>query len=335
MMNNTNSITSTQTNTDFIILSSCLTIIGSIVMIMNIMVFYAAVQISLFRKSAHYNLVLGLTFADCCGSLGLLLTGIRLASITVNKIIPLCIINIVLFEVGIITSFNQTFLICLNRYLVMTTKGGDFKIFQGKYTRYLVYASHWTEAVLIAASFFDKESVLQKSKNGCNLYVFYGDNFEYFRIVFCSTCMVKVSMTVVVYIRTLLAIRRALPSVHPQDLNKPTPTEPDLRTPSNEPQSSGGMTSHSRTNKTVLENHAVKVRKTTNIVGILLLSLLLFTGPMIIVNLVDRVSHTVMLVTVSLTTINSMINPIIYCAHLHILREKFKAMFCASVHREN
>lgn len=334
MMNNTTSITSTQTSTDFIILSSCLTVIGCIVVIMNLTVFCAAVQISLFRKSAHYNLVLGLTFADCCGSLGLLLTGIRLASVTVFKIIPLCIINIVLLEVGIITSFNQTFLICLNRYLVMTTKGRDFKIFQGKY-RYLLYASHWTEAVLIAASFFDKESVLQKSKNGCNLYVFYGDNFEYFRIVFCTTCMITVTMTVVFYIRTLLTIRGALPSVHPQDLNKPTPTGQDIRTSSNEPQASGGMTSYSASNKTVLENHAVKVRKTTNIVGILLLSLLLFTGPMIIINLVDRVSHTVMLVTDSLTTINSMINPIIYCAHLHVLREKLKTMFCASASREN
>lgn len=119
-MNNTTWTPLTQSGSVSIMISLFFIIIGCIIAVMNITVLYAALHISLFQKCAHHCLVLGLTIADTCGALGLISSGVRFLSAELSTQIPLCIITVVLLQVGVFTSFNQTFLICLNRYLLLS-----------------------------------------------------------------------------------------------------------------------------------------------------------------------------------------------------------------------
>lgn len=321
-MNNTTLTLSPQSASVSIMLSSVLIFTGCVVAIMNITVLYAALQISLFQKCAHHNLVLGLTFADTCGALGLISTGVRFLSPKLSTNIPLCITTVVLYEVGMFTSFGQTFMICLNRYLLMSKKDWNSKLFQGK-CRYLLYALHWTTGIFITTVFFESES-MRKNKKICNVYILYGSQFEHFRVTYCSSCMCIVILTVIFYIKTLFAIRRSFNGVFPRGNEQ---SVQEMSTSNIEPSS----VISSQSNKTFLRSQEKLMRKTTKIVGIILIALICMTGPMLVVNLVDSVSHSIILATACLALLNSMLNPIIYCANISVLREKLKAMFRLSM----
>lgn len=323
IMNNTTLTPLTQPGSVSIMLSLCLVIIGCIIAIMNITVLYAALDISLFQKCAHYSLVLGLTLADTCGALGLISTGVRFLSPELSAQIPLCIITVVLLEVGVFTSFNQTFLICLNRYLLLSKNHWYSKLFDSK-CRYVLCALHWTAAIVIATSFFEIES-MRNNKKVCNVYVLYGTRYEEFRVVYCSSLLCTVILTVIFYIKTLFTLRRSLHSVAPEDNNKLEMTRRDITTTDKEP--GGGLSLMPYQNNAVLRSKEKQNKKTTKIVGIILVALVALTGPMLIVNLIDSVSHSIILITICLTALNSLINPIIYCANIHVLREKIKCMF--------
>lgn len=320
-MNNTTLTLSAQSGSVSTMLSSLLILTGCVVAIMNITVLYAALQISLFQRCAHHNLVLGLTFADTCGALGLVSTGVRFLSPKLSTNIPLCITTVVLYEVGMFTSFGQTFMICLNRYLLMSKKDWNSKLFQGK-CRYLLYALHWATGILITTVFFESES-MHNNRKVCNVYILYGSHFEYFRITYCSSCIGIVTMTVIFYIKTLFAIRRSFNSVFPRDHEQSEVTGQEISTSNMEPSS----VISSQSNKTFLRNQEKLMKKTTKIVGIILVALICLTGPMLLINLVDSVSHLIILATACLALLNSMLNPIIYCANISVLRKKVKSMF--------
>lgn len=321
-MNNTTLTLSTQPGGVSTTLSLVLIFTGCVVAIMNTTILFAALQISLFKTCAHHNLVLGLTFADTCGSLGLFSLGVRFLSPELSAQIPLCITTVVLYLVGMFTSFGQTFLICLNRYLLMSKKDWNSKLFQGK-RRYLLYALHWTTGILVSTVFFESESI-RKNKQICNVYVLYGSRFEYFRITYCSICICIVILTVIFYIKTLFAIRRSFNGVFPRDNEQ---SVQEITASSMEPSSAIS----SQSNKVFLRSQEKLMRKTTKIVGIILIALICLTGPMLVVNLVDSVSHSIILATACLALLNSMLNPIIYCANISVLRKKLKEMFRLSM----
>lgn len=183
-MNNTTWTPLTQSGSVSIMISLFFIIIGCLIAVMNITVLYAALHISLFQKCAHHCLVLGLTLADTCGALGLISSGVRFLSAELSTQIPLCIITVVLLQVGVFTSFNQTFLICLNRYLLLSKIPWYSKLFDSK-CRYVLCALHWTAAIVIATSFFEIES-MRNNRKVCNVYVLYGSGYEEFRVVYCS-----------------------------------------------------------------------------------------------------------------------------------------------------
>lgn len=236
--------------------------------------------------------------------------------------IPLCIITVVLLQVGVFTSFNQTFLICLNRYLLLSKIPWYSKLFDSK-CRYVLCALHWTAAIVIATSFFEIES-MRNNRKVCNVYVLYGSGYEKFRVVYCSSLLCTVILTVICYIKLLFTLRRSLHSVAPEDNNKLEMTRRDTTT-DKEP-AGGGSSLTPYQNNAILRSKEKQSKRSTKIVGIILVALVALTGPMLIVNLVDSVSHTIILMTICLTALNSLINPIIYCANIRVLREKIKYM---------
>lgn len=321
-MNNTTWTPLTQSGSVSIMISLFFIIIGCLIAVMNITALYAALHISLFQKCAHHCLVLGLTIADTCGALGLISSGVRFLSAELSTQTPLCIITVVLLQVGVFTSFNQTFLICLNRYLLLSKIPWYSKLFDSK-CRYVLCALHWTAAIVIATSFFEIES-MRNNRKVCNVYVLYGSGYEEFRVVYCSSLLCTVILTVICYIKILFTLRRSLHSVAPEDNNKLEMTRRDTTT-DKEP-AGGGSSLTPYQNNAILRSKEKQSKRSTKIVGIILVALVALTGPMLIVNLVDSVSHTIILITICPTALNSLINPIIYCANIRVLREKIKYM---------
>lgn len=309
-MNNTTWTPLTQSGSVSIMISLFFIIIGCLIAVMNITVLYAALHISLFQKCAHHCLVLGLTLADTCGVLGLISSGVRFLSAELSTQIPLCIITS-------FTSFNQTFLICLNRYLLLSKNPWYSKLFDNN-CRYVLCALHWT-----AAFFFEIES-MRNNRKVCNVYVLYGTGYEKFRVVYCSSLLCTVILTVICYIKILFTLRRSLHSVAPEDNNKLETTRRDTTT--DKELAGGGSSLTPYQNNAILRSKEKQSKRSTKIVGIILVALVALTVPMLIVNLVDSVSHTIILITICLTALNSLINPIIYCANIRVLREKIKYM---------
>lgn len=187
----------------------------------------------------------------------------------------------------------------------------------------MLCALHWTAAIVIATSFFEIES-MRNNRKVCNVYVLYGSGYEEFRVVYCSSLLCTVILTVICYIKILFTLRRSLHSVAPEDNNKLEMTRRDTTT-DKEP-AGGGSSLTLYQNNAILRSKEKQSKRSTKIVGIILVALVALTGPMLIVNLVDSVSHTIILITICLTALNSLINPIIYCANIRVLREKIKYM---------
>lgn len=331
-----------------LLISSLAIVIGSVVTIINVIVFVGAIRCSPFKQNAHFVLVVGLTVTDICSGLALFINGIRLSFSSLYRLPGLCAFVIIVNAVALLASVTQICLICLNRYILLSKTNLNAKMFSKK-NRCVFIALNWAIAIVIVLAFIDLKTI-NKKFNVCFVQIVYGEKFKPFRYAYCLYSGLVVSCTVFFYLMALFALRKSSKQTHAQRITVaaiiafPSKTK---NTHGIEPNGNNQLrtiiSSNNNDAETVSEhlNNAMspprqppsqetlrKMFHTMKTVGFIVIALLCFTGPFIIVNLLKSESQSVILLTANVATLNSIVNPFIYCKNIKTLRDKLQSMLC-------
>lgn len=332
----------------FLVISLLAIAIGGVVTLINVVVLVAAIQCSPLKQNAHFILVVGLTATDICSGLAMFTNGIRLSFSTLYRLPGPCAFVIIVNAVALLASVTQICLICLNRYILLSKTNLNAKLFSKK-NRFVFIALNWAIAIVIVLAFIDVKTI-NKTFNVCFVQVVFGEKFKPFRYAYCLYSGVVVSCTVFFYLMALFALRKSSKQTHAQRITVAS----TIAFPSKsknihgiEPNGNNQLRTivHSDPNdaKTVSEhlNNTMspprqprsqetlrKMSHTMKTVGFIVVALLCFTGPFIIVNLLKSESQSVILLTANVATLNSIVNPFIYCKNIKTLRDKLQSMLC-------
>ena len=313
-MNSTNnSLPSGTTGAFPLPLSITLCTLGAIVTTENSIIMIASLRNIKLRQNIHHNLVLALSIGDLFLGVGAICTGLRLAIPKLSAVLPLCIGNVFLQVTGVAMSHFQTFYISFNRFLVITENSLNKAMFDG-YRKYIVYSISWIAVMSLNASIMSP--LVQPQKKVCNVKVVYGNNYDIFRPTFLSFNALLLVLTVVFYILTLWGIRHRYRKTSPMG-NAVVDSSKDQST-----------TSYSTNQGGKIEK--VKTKRFLNsmkLVSIIIGALILFSGPIVFVNLSQERPHIVIIITLCAATVNSFINPIIYGLQIDELRQEIRKMF--------
>lgn len=293
-------------------LSVTLFSLGTIVTIENCIVMIACIRNLKLRKNIHHNLVLALSIGDLFLGVGALCTGFRLTIPVLSGVLPLCIGNVFLQVTGVAMSHFQTFYISFNRFLVITESRLNTMMFDG-YRKYIVYAISWTTVMSFNASIM--APLVSSKKRVCNVKTVYGNNYDIFRPTFLSFNAVLLTLTIVFYVLTLWGIRHRYRKTAPKST---------VTVESSQDQSSSTYTSSGS------QIEKIKARRFLNsmkLVSIIIIALMVFSGPIVFINLSQERSHIVIIMTLCAATVNSLINPIIYGLQIEDLKNEIKKMF--------
>lgn len=313
-MNSTNdSLPSPAASSFPVPLSVTLFSLGTIVTVENCIVMIACIRNLKLRKNIHHNLVLALSIGDLFLGVGAICTGFRLTVPILSGVLPLCIGNVFLQVTGVAMSHFQTFYISFNRFLVITESRLNTMMFDG-YRKYIVYAISWATVMSFNASIM--APLVSSKKQVCNVKTAYGNNYDIFRPTFLSFNAVLLTLTIVFYVLTLWGIRHRY---------RKTAPKATMVAESSQDQSSSSYTTSSGG-----QIEKIKARRFLNsmkLVSIIIIALMVFSGPIVFINLSQERSHIVIIMTLCAATVNSLINPIIYGLQIEDLKNEIKKMF--------
>ncbi|XP_061176149.1 G-protein coupled receptor 12-like [Saccostrea echinata] len=292
-------------------LSITLCALGTIVTFENSVIVAASIRSPRLRQNIHHNLVLALSVGDLLLGVSAVSTGARLALPWLSGILPLCIVNVFLQVTGIAMSHFQTFYISFNRFLVITENRLNMVLFNG-HRKYILYAVSWTGVMTFIGSIM--APVKLANRKVCNVKIVYGNNYNLFRPIFLSFNALLLGLIIVFYILTLLGVRRRYRKTAPTIPTESTSQDRSVSVVVNQRDKMEKL----RTKRFV---HSMKL------VSIILGALMIFSGPIVFVNLSRERPHTIIISTLCATTFNSLINPIIYSWQISELRQEIRKMF--------
>lgn len=269
--------------------------LGFTVSFVNISVIIVTFSTRKLRQNTYLNLILTLSVSDFIFGLTTLLTGIRRLSPLLFKIKELCILSNIIVPTCFLASLYQMFLISLHRYLVISGSDWSKKLFKQK-RKYIWYMACWVVQI-VPLSFFISPLPTEVDHICSTDTVFYENRY----IVFCIMVIpeaVYIFLIIVFYCSAMFSLKKKYLNVKKSTLSD-----------------------------RILENRREKFLKSMKSVSVLLLALLVFSGPMIVRNFLsisDVANQESLLITFPLTNINSLLNPLIYFTNIVEFKDALK-----------
>lgn len=269
--------------------------LGFTVSFVNISVIIVTFSTRKLRQNTYLNLILTLSVSDFIFGLITLLTGIRRLSPLLFKIKELCILSNIIVPTCFLASLYQMFLISLHRYLVISGSDWSKKLFKQK-RKYIWYMACWVVQI-VPLSFFISPLPTEVDHTCSTDTVFYENRY----IVFCIMVIpeaVYIFLIIVFYCSAMFSLKKKYLNVKKSTLSD-----------------------------RILENRREKFLKSMKSVSVLLLALLVFSGPMIVRNFLsisDVANQESLLITFPLTNINSLLNPLIYFTNIVEFKDALK-----------
>lgn len=280
-----------------IMVSVGLFLVGGTVMLLNLVVIVVMYLTPKLRRNTYLNLVLSLSVTDCLFGFSTLFNGFRksLGNILGNG--DICFISILITSSPLAVSLYQTFLIGFHRYLVITGSAWGKKLFKNR-RKYIWYIIGWS-MVIVPLSFFYK-TLSTEIDAECSI------NKET-QARYITVCIVIVPeivymvLVVVFYCLAMCSLKRRYLNSSPSNVST-----------------------------SILNNKRQKYLKSMKSVSILLAVLLIFSGPLLVYNVVDLVQPVpklVLYLTFALANINSLLNPLIYFINIAEFKTALKRLF--------
>lgn len=255
-----------------------------------------------------------------------MLNGIRLSLPSLYSEPILCASVIMVLAMAILASVTQTFFICLNRFLLISQRNLNMKTFS-KRNLCLIFVVNWIFSIFLVFAFVDVKSITN-SKHLCNIHAVFGDNFDVFRYVYCCTCIIGVTSTILLYLMALNMLRKACRKTFVTNIPVSSLTKRESRNLSKPRTNFETVQNNATLSQDSLSQETRTIYQSMKTVGLIILALTFLTGPLIIVNLINIASQPAILLTTNLAVLNSMINPFLYCNKIKILHVALRSMFC-------
>lgn len=266
--------------------------VGFVVVTINIMVMVAFARNQELRQNNHYTLVMGLSFSDLLMGLSVLVIGFRFIFPNVFLPISLCIVKNLSMS-SLISSIFQIFCISLNRFLVLSVNPWANYLFDGN-RKYCVCIVGWT-------SIFITFSILTSPKGDQSICetADFGNILAVTRWIACSLLLFLLLMIVIFYFLAIFEVKKQYMNV------------------------SGIASSQidAKKKKTVI--------KSMKLVGMILLALFILSGPLIFSVSYGNIPS-LHVAAFTAASLNSFVNPFIYCSRIKSLQNEIKSFFCCS-----
>lgn len=283
-----NKTNSSMNNPSFIATFSPITVavtlmlFGIIVVILNLIVTVVAYSSKELRRNIYINLVLTLSVNDFLFGLSTLLTGMRMLPFDLFSLRELCIFSVVISPACLVGSLYQTFIISLHRHLTIIGSPWGRILFEEK-RHYVWYVGGWI--MIVAPLSILISPMRNETDHLCATDTVFKENKNIAMFIVLVLEFVFILLTVVFYFSAMCCLKR---------------NYMNMSTASN----------------TVLAIRQRKFSKSMKSVSILLLVMLIFSGPFLMRNLLEMIQpisrQEVLIITYILTNVNSLLNPLIY-----------------------
>lgn len=287
-----NKTNSSMNNPSFIATFSPITIavtlmlFGIIVVILNLIVTVVAYSSKELRRNIYINLVLTLSVNDFLFGLSTLLTGMRMLPFDLFSLRELCIFSVVISPACLVVSLYQTFIISLHRHLTIIGSPWGRILFEEK-RHYVWYVGGWI--MIVAPLSILISPMRNETDHLCTTDTVFKENKNIAMFIVLVLEFVFILLTVVFYFSAMCCLKR---------------NYMNMSTASN----------------TVLAIRQRKFSKSMKSVSILLLVMLIFSGPFLMRNLLEMIQpisrQEVLIITYILTNVNSLLNPLIYFVNI-------------------
>lgn len=282
-----NKTNSSMNNPSFIATFSPITVavtlmlFGIIVVILNLIVTVVAYSSKELRRNIYINLVLTLSVNDFLYGLSTLLTGMRMLPFDLFSLRELCIFSVVISPACLVGSLYQTFIISLHRHLTIIGSPWGRILFEEK-RHYVWYVGGWI--MIVAPLSILISPMRNETDHLCTTDTVFKENKNIAMFIVLVLEFVFILLTVVFYFSAMCCLKRNYMNM-------------------------------SKASNTVLAIRQRKFSKSMKSVSILLLVMLIFSGPFLMRNLLEMIqpiSRQVLFITYILTNVNSLLNPLIY-----------------------
>lgn len=324
-------------------------LIGVPWIVLNTFVLVIFVAKRALRENIYHCLVLLLSFSDLLVGLGYIsYTFQNMISQTEGFTKAMCILKTAFVTSGTLMSVWQSFVIGLQRYLVLFHMEWNKMLFTGV-KKYLVCTFVWLVILIFTLGLISPQQEYN-SNVICHVEYVYEKHFDVF-ITFNRCIVAIVLLTIVSYCVVLRYIirlkkRKVFPTNSPYFIQvRPIPQhqqqdEPGIHTTSadgKQDSRSGSQSNRLERNNIITQSplthqnmSATKKKKLTNtivLVGLLLGCHTLLTAPFFISFIYPETPNTLIVVSACLCGINSIINPILYCMKIQSVRCIVKNIF--------
>lgn len=271
------------------------------------------------RDNLYHCLVAMLSFSDLLVGLGYLSYAIQnlgYASSGFSK--AMCIIKTAFVVSGTLMSLSQTFVIGLQRYLVLFHKNWNNALFKGS-RKYTVCIVNWVVILIFSVGLISPQQEYS-SDIICHVEYVYNKFYTIF-MAFNRFIIILLVTTIIFYCITLRYIMKINKKVLPkqQDANQQTSTDQSTR--------------HAQREEHQHQVIGKKLGNTMTLVGLLLGCLLVCTAPFFLSFIFPEVPKVFTVISACLCGLNSIINPILYSLKIRALRKIVKDIItCAKIH---
>jgi hypothetical protein len=312
-----------------------ITLIGILALLFNSGVLVLIVREKKIRKNPYHFLVFMLCVSDFVVGVGIVFAIFRhfIPALQVSE--GVIILHSLLMTVGIYFSLYNTFLISIQRFLVIYKEKWSYCLF-GQNRKYFVCVGGWITIVITNCALISPPAKEIESLDDINIlsFVYYGHYMAY-KIYIRSVTLFLLSATVILYLVTIVYVNRSYRKVNP---NVNSITLPAVRVIQVQPTAPGpssytgalpSVEGQGRPNVQLAMIKRKKVISTLQLVGLLITVFLLFSGPLVItLSWFDTFSSRIRGILFTLFGINSALNPFIYVWKLVDIREMVKKTLC-------
>lgn len=257
--------------------------VGLFASVLNLTVIFVVYSTEKLRRNTYLNLILTLSVSDFLFGLTTLLTGIRRLFPFLSQIKELCILSNLFAPACLVVTLYQSFLISLHRYLVISRSEWSEILFKQK-RKYIWYILCWVTVIGPLLFFISPDP--KEVNRSCSI------DTVFFENRFIAVCIVVI-MSLVYMLLILVFYCMAMYSLKRHYLNRTNATCSD----------------------TILENKRKTFSKSMRSVSILLLVMVIFSGPSLVCNLISLIQDIPLIslfITFTLANIHSILNPLIY-----------------------
>ncbi|XP_062596783.1 melanocortin receptor 5-like [Saccostrea cucullata] len=268
--------------------------VGIVVITFNFVVIVASIKNRELRQNTNYNLVMGLSLSDFLMGVCALLAGLRFIFSKFTQVLELCILANMLALIGMNMSLFQTLCISIHRFLVLSENAWAKHLFDNN-RKYYICISGWVATFTIYTSLISPED----DHTNCYYVTVYGPNMkavQQMTSAFISTFMFLIA---VFYSLAIYQVRKRYIG-----------------------------TSRVTSTGQMEDRKKKRIMKATKLVGMIILALVVFSGPMLICFMLPFTPHPIVVGSFAAANINSLLNPIIYSSRITQLRKELKSIFC-------